>query len=241
MSQKMFYIQNYDYCPKNNLYRADTTGRFLEGQYMGSSEFEFGSVQESWQYLRENDIKLFEHEAQSKGGLAKKVTFFVITTDEGFERFKENIEIHLDGTTIGYKSKDYTNIWDKFNAMNPVGRMPAAWLDVSCFVIQSCSQPNAIFFTDHFDLALRTFMELKRDDKRGEIRVFDEVYAPACGNGIQKVCGLNEDDTISTKAKYGKATKHHPNDLWLKEDIVRLNINEKIKVSALNQKELFQI
>ena len=83
MSQKMFYIQNYDYCPKNNLYRADTTGRFLEGQYMGSSEFEFGSVQESWQYLRENDIKLFEHEAQSKGGLAKKVTFFVITTDEG--------------------------------------------------------------------------------------------------------------------------------------------------------------
>lgn len=47
----MYYIQRYHEKDKVNQKEANnnpTIGRFLIGDYMGSAEFEFGSVSRSW-------------------------------------------------------------------------------------------------------------------------------------------------------------------------------------------------
>ena len=225
----MYYIQNYDHkTGVKNI--SDTTSRFLSPHYMGSAEFEFGSVGASWSFLRENNIKLFSTTVLGKNSKEEKeIQFFVITTEEGFERFKENIEIHLDGQHIGQITKDYTGIYYKFFTEHRAQKFADAWLDVSCFV--GGQTGDAIFFTDSKEVALRTFLELKRQTTP-EINVFDEVFSYK-SDGSFKVCGLNEDDSISAKQKYGKAIKFNPNDLWLKENLVDLQINESIMDETL--------
>lgn len=233
---KMFYIQNYDYKESKDKERVNFTNRFLSGQYMGSAEFEFGSVQKAWKWMREHYCSLYSHSVRSKGGKESLVTFYVITNQTGFERFKTDIECHMDGNVYGSITKERTNLWEKFNCDNPIGKQPDAWLDVSMFVSMNYDEPapwdNAIFFTADPNIALRTLLELKRANVNSKINIFDEVYTYKGTNAV-KVCGLNEDDTISVKMKYGKAVKYHPDDVWSKEDLVKKDINEKIKVDHL--------
>jgi len=237
MNKKMYYIQNYNYNQMQQFSTdKNTVDRFLDGQYMGAAEFEFGSCQDAWAFLRENAIKLFSIVVSGGSNRERKeVKFYVITTDEGYERFKEHISIHLDGERIGRITKEHTGIYDKFFSSFRKQKFANAWLDVSCFVSRSFSNSehtdNAIFFTDEKQTALRTFLELKRQTQP-ELKVFDEVFCYKDTSSF-KICGLNEDDSVSVKQKYSKAIKMNALDLWTKTDLIGLQINECIMDEAL--------
>lgn len=225
----MHYIQRYKISE-----RADCLGvdRFLQGDYMGSTEFETGSIQKSWKYLRQEKVGYFTHEVQSKGGAGTLVKFYVITTELGFERFKHEIDVHLDGTRIGRVAKEWTNLWEKFNAKDPIGMMPDAWLAADGFVSHSSWDDNTklntdhppVFFTDNLRLSRRVFLELNRANspvKSDELRIGDmvmtyDIFAPV------RVCGLNSDDTISVRPKYGKARKYQAADVFPAEYVQQI-------------------
>lgn len=217
----MFYIQRYQAEERSN---ANGVDRMIRGDYMGSSEFESGSIQQSWKYLRQERIKLYEHTVQSKGGFAARVKFYVITTELGFEQFKEGIDRHLDGTRVGRLAKEWTSLWEKFNTKPRPERMPDAWFAVDGFVSNNTwgddnkliTPAPPIFFTANHALARRVFFELNRKDytfDNNELRIGDMVQVPDSTLDL-KVCGLNEDDTISVKGKYAKARKFDSRDVY---------------------------
>src|SRR5690606_2901398 len=103
-------------------------------------------------FLRENAIKLFSIVVSGGSNRERKeVQLYVVTTNEGFERFKEHIGVHLDGEHIAGITKERTGIYDKFFSSLRKQKFANAWLDVSCFVSRSFSNTehtdNAIFFT----------------------------------------------------------------------------------------------
>lgn len=56
----MYYIQRYQHSAQVDP-NKETLDRFIENDYMGGAEFEFGSVGGSWKFLRENDIEIVLH------------------------------------------------------------------------------------------------------------------------------------------------------------------------------------
>jgi len=214
----MYYIQRLEQISGNK--KSNSIFRFIHNDYMGSAEFEFGSVGDSWKYLRTGNINIFEHKDQIIPS-DKEVTMYVITTEEGYETFKQQIKRHISGNIIGHISKEYTGIYDHFKNGDKTIR---GWLSVDAFVspvIDIDEKDSPCFFTRNKEFAVRTFLELKRR-QTPDIKVFDEVLTYN-KTELCKVCGLNEDDSISIKAKYGKAVKTSPDDLWYLEDIKELN------------------
>lgn len=217
MTNEMYYIQRYKAGSYNK--QAVNSDRYLSADYMGSAEFEWGSIPAAWKSLHMNNVRLFTHEVQSKGGKAALVRFFVVTTENGFERFKDQINIHLDGTYRGSKAKNSTGLWEKFNASGLAAERhaeftPDAWLDVSPFV-HNRNDDDAIFFTDDQILARRTYLYVMRGSSQidvQDLRIGDMVLSPM-SDDLVKVCGLNEDGTVSVKLKYGKARKFHKQDI----------------------------
>lgn len=218
MTNEMYYIQRYKAGSYNK--QAVNSDRYLSADYMGSAEFEWGSIPAAWKSLRMNNVRLFTHEVQSKGGKAALVRFFVVTTENGFERFKDQINIHLDGTYRGSKAKNSTGLWEKFNASGLAAERhaeftPDAWLDVSPFVYRRESEDCAIFFSDNAMPARQVYIDVMRGYETidySDLRIGDMVLSPL-SDELVKVCGLNADDTISVKTKYGKAHKFNKLDL----------------------------
>lgn len=230
----MYYIQNYTVRKELSECHSDSVDRFLEGEYVGSDEFGPDSVQNAWSWLRANSIELFSHEVQSKGGKAKKVVFYVITNLTTFDRFKQEIDIHLDGTIIRSKAKRYTYLWEKFNSWDTFhGYLPDAWLDVSKFVglhsnFSKSLVDGAIFFTRDPWLAVRTFLELNRGMVEMPVcRISDEVYSYHGSDAFQ-VCGFNADNSISIKHKDEKPRKTYSTELWHKKELEVCKINDRI-------------
>lgn len=224
----MYFIQNYLENDSSDKFDLDTVGRIVRGQYMGSSEFEFGSVQRSWEFLRNAPIKLFAYtRTVSYKNELKKINFYVISDNNGFSDFVDSIVDHIDNKHQGQLTKESTCIYKSVVAQEDAKEYETrdAWLDVSNNVSYRAPR-GAIFFTHKPVLATRIFMELKRK-KRFEHRIFDEVFC-ADSQIPYKVCALNKDDSISVKRKYGKAHKVSAYDAWPKHHLIDSGINELI-------------
>lgn len=221
---EMYYIQTFKK-QTDLLPNEASIKRILSGDYMGSAEFEFGSVQRSWKFLRESNIVFAEAKIPVIGGKGGEANFFVITTTKGLDRFIQRMPAHLDGNRIGRLTKEHSGIWDNAGSSIPVSRYGKvdAWLDVSGTVnryqdgVPEDSHP--ILFTTDRQLGLQLFCELKRtkEKKAEDITMFEEVHTFLDIKDVSKVSGILDTDYIVVK-KHGKTNQVSPLDIWSKED-----------------------
>lgn len=210
----MFYIQTVT--KKSKLGNTNHVTDFLEHNYMGSAEFEYGSLGLLYEAFQGSpSVGVFEHDVKSKGGKEAWVKFFVVTTPEGFESFKEKIPAHLDGTTIGRKAKDATWLWEKFNSHSEVSKRIASridgWLVVDDYINRSRREGKPIFFTTEKTLAKQFYLycRAKPFQPVTDLRIGDPVViAESESLGDFKVAGILEDDTIVLKN--GDTQAHKP-------------------------------
>ena len=185
----MYYIQRYHVKDKERQKEANhvpTIGRFLDGDYMGSAEFEYGSVSRSWANMIENLPKIHRLDLTFKGtSITKEVPMFVIAEESQLDSIKDELNKHLDGHRVGKLTKEYTGLWETFKhhyivkEKRPWGHVDL-WQDVSPFL--QTERPNArgaVFGLDP-KLVIRVYMELLRaklmKDKAPEVSIGDLVY-----------------------------------------------------------------
>lgn len=218
--RSMFYIQRYS-APHAAFSFEKTFSRMISGDYMGSAEFEFGSVQKTWKFLHEENIQLSKVEVDPKefhSSATEPVTFYVISTELGIERFKKTIATHLDGTTVGSKSKEFTGIYEKFSATFNLSLYDKviAWLDVTPFVNAATARDNGhpAFFTDDKALAKRVLMQIKRELSQQEPAMFTDVMTHLSDEPM-RLAGIMEDHVVVKH--YGKKIKLSESDIWTVE------------------------
>lgn len=218
--RSMYYIQRYNAPHKDRSFEK-TFSRMISGDYMGSSEFEFGSVQKTWKFLHEENIQLSKVEVEPKefhSSRTEPVTFYVISTELGIERFKKTIAVHLDGTTVGSKSKEFTGLYEKFSATSKLSfyNEVIAWLDVTPFVNAATARDNGhpSFFTDDKALAMRVLMQIKRELSQQEPAMFTDVMTHLSDEPM-RLAGIMEDHVVVKH--YGKKIKLSESDVWTVE------------------------
>ena len=185
----MYYIQRYHEKDKVNQKEANnipTIGRFLIGDYMGSAEFEFGSVSRSWANMLENLPKIHRLDLTFKSSfVTKEVPMFVIAEESQLDSIKDELNKHLDGKRVGKLTKEYTGLWETFkhhyveNQERPWGHVDL-WQDVSPFVRTGRADVRSAVFGLDPKLVIRVYMELLRaklmKDKAPEVSIGDLVY-----------------------------------------------------------------
>lgn len=185
----MYYIQRYHEKDKVNQKEANnnpTIGRFLNGDYMGSAEFEFGSVSRSWANMIENLPKIHRLDLTFKSSfVTKEVPMFVIAEESQLDSIKDELNKHLDGKRVGKLTKEYTGLWETFRhhyiekQEQPWGHVDL-WQDVSPFVRTGRADGRSAVFGLDPKLVIRVYMELLRaklmKDKAPEVSIGDLVY-----------------------------------------------------------------
>ena len=185
----MYYIQRYHEKDKVNQKEANnipTIGRFLIGDYMGSAEFEFGSVSRSWANMLENLPKIHRLDLTLKSSfVTKEVPMFVIAEESQLDSIKDELNKHLDGKRVGKLTKEYTGLWETFKhhyveKQERTWGLVDLWQDVSPFIqTERTNARSAVFGLDP-KLVIRVYMELLRaklmKDKAPEVSIGDLVY-----------------------------------------------------------------
>ena len=185
----MYYIQRYHEKDKVNQKEANnipTIGRFLIGDYMGSAEFEFGSVSRSWANMLENLPKIHRLDLTFKSSfVTKEVPMFVIAEESQLDSIKDELNKHLDGKRVGKLTKEYTGLWETFKhhyveKQERTWGLVDLWLDVSPFVRTGRTDVRSAVFGLDPKLVIRVYMELLRaklmKDKAPEVSIGDLVY-----------------------------------------------------------------
>lgn len=185
----MYYIQRYHTKDKVNQKEANnipTIGRFLIGDYMGSAEFEFGSVNRSWANMLENLPKIHRLDLTFKSSfVTKEVPMFVIAEESQLDSIKDELNKHLDGKRVGKLTKEYTGLWETFKhhyieKQERTWGLVDLWLDVSPFVRTGRTDVRSAVFGLDPKLVIRVYMELLRaklmKDKAPEVSIGDLVY-----------------------------------------------------------------
>ncbi len=202
----MYYIQCYHEKDKVNQKEANnnpTIGRFLYRDYMGSAEFEFGSVSRSWANMVENLPKIHRLDLTFKGsGVEKQVPMFVIADESQLEGIKDELNKHLDGNRVGKLTKEYTGLWETFKHhyienQERTWSLVDIWQDVSPFVRTGRANDRSAVFGLDPKLVIRVYMELLRaklmKDKEPEVFIGDLVYVQRGEKIVEaKVVGIGE-------------------------------------------------
>ena len=202
----MYYIQRYHEKDKVNQKEANnnpTIGRFLDGDYMGSAEFEFGSVSRSWANMLENLPKIHRLDLTFKGSsVTKEVPMFVIAEESQLDSIKDELNKHLDGKRVGKLTKEYTGLWETFKhhyveKQERTWGLVDLWQDVSPFVRTGRADVRSAVFGLDPKLVIRVYMELLRaklmKDKAPEVSIGDLVYVQHDKEIVEaKVTGIGE-------------------------------------------------
>ena len=202
----MYYIQRYHEKDKVNQKEANnnpTIGRFLKGDYMGSAEFEFGSVSRSWANMLENLPKIHRLDLTFKSSfVTKEVPMFVIAEESQLDSIKDELNKHLDGHRVGKLTKEYTGLWETFKdhyveKQERTWGHVDLWLDVSPFVRTGRTDVRSAVFGLDPKLVIRVYMELLRaklmKDKAPEVSIGDLVYVQRGTKIVEaKVTGIGE-------------------------------------------------
>ena len=202
----MYYIQRYHEKDKVNQKEANnnpTIGRFLDGDYMGSAEFDFGSVSRSWANMLENLPKIHRLDLTFKSSfVTKEVPMFVIAEESQLDSIKDELNKHLDGKRVGNLTKEYTGLWETFKhhyieKQERTWGLVDLWLDVSPFVRTGRTDVRSAVFGLDPKLVIRVYMELLRaklmKDKAPEVSIGDLVYVQRGTKIVEaKVTGIGE-------------------------------------------------
>lgn len=231
----MYLIQRYSVQTHPIPRQMDSISRFLDGDYMGSSEFEWGTVPRAWKYLRNNSknniLKEIITEVDVRG-VSTPISIWVIAD----ESMIESVAIDLKEKVL---NRDYNGFKENPRLIERFFAEEGGILDRSFYektiawlVVDSTrdsysevvKEKSPVFFCLDSSLAVRTFMELRRNlEVKKEFRLFDEVYS-YIRSDPGTVAGILEDDTIVFKFQ-GKKTRLHPNDVYHREDIPKLLFN----------------
>ena len=202
----MYYIQCYhekDKVKQKQAIDVPTIGRFLDADYMGSAEFEFGSVSRSWVNMIENLPKIHRLDLTFKNSsVTKEVPMFVIAEESQLDSIKDELNKHLDGKRVGKLTKEYSGIWETFKhhyveKQERTWGLVDLWQDVSPFVrTERADVRSAVFGLDP-KLVIRVYMELLRaklmKDKEPEVSIGDLVYVQRGTKIVEaKVTGIGE-------------------------------------------------
>ena len=202
----MYYIQRYhekDKVKQKEANNNPTIGRFLIGDYMGSAEFEFGSVSRSWANMLENLPKIHRLDLTFKSSfVTKEVPMFVIAEESQLDSIKDELNKHLDGHRVGKLTKEYTGLWETFKHHYIVKEKRPwdhvdLWQDVSPFVRTGRADVRSAVFGLDPKLVIRVYMELLRaklmKDKEPEVSIGDLVYVQRGTKIVEaKVVGIGE-------------------------------------------------
>ena len=207
----MYYIQRYTV--KTKVYKRETNNnptikRFLDGEYMGSAEFEFGSVSRSWVNMVENLPKIHRLDLTFKGSsITKEVPMFVIAEESQLDSIKDELNKHLDGKRVGKLTKEYTGIWETFKhhyieKQERTWGHSDLWQDVSPFVRTGRTDTRSVVFGLDPKLVIRVYIELLRaklmKDKEPEVSIGDLVYVQRGAKVIKaKVVGIGKNFTYT--------------------------------------------
>lgn len=202
----MYYIQRYhekDKVKQKEANNIPTIGRFLDVDYMGSAEFEFGSVSRSWANMIENLPKIHRLDLTFKSSfVTKEVPMFVIAEESQLDSIKDELNKHLDGKRVGKLTKEYTGIWETFKhhyveKQKQTWGLVDLWQDVSPFVQTEWTDARSAVFGLDPKLVIRVYMELLRaklmKDKEPEVSIGDLVYVQRGAKIVEaKVVGIGE-------------------------------------------------
>ena len=202
----MYYIQRYHEKDKVNQKEANnnpTIRRFLTGDYIGSAEFEFGSVSRSWANMLENLPKIHRLDLTFIGSsVTKEVPMFVIAEESQLDSIKDELNKHLDGKRVGKLTKEYTGLWETFKhhyveKQERTWGLVDLWQDVSPFVRTGRADVRSAVFGLDPKLVIRVYMELLRaklmKDKAPEVSIGDLVYVQRGTKIVEaKVTGIGE-------------------------------------------------
>ena len=207
----MYYIQRYTVKTKVDQRETNnnpTIERFLDADYMGSAEFEFGTVNRSWANMVENLPNIHRLDLTYRGiGLTKEVPVFVIAEESQLDSIKDELNKHLDGNRIGKLTKEYTGIRETFKDTYIKQQERSyghsnLWQDVSPFVQSANPDTRSVVFGLDPKLVIRVYLELLRTklmlDKEPTVYIGDLVYVQRGAKVIKaKVVGIGKNFTYT--------------------------------------------
>lgn len=191
---------------------ALTFSRFMEGDYMGSSEFEWGTFQYALASIRENQMQLRQFSITSNN---KKIDFWAICAEDDFPRLLDVFPKLADGSK---RTKERTDIDAHFRGEERDG-LADSWLVVDRHINGRDSDNPAIFFTKSRKMAARFYCEYMRSkilgniEKTFDIKMFDQVRIPGYDQ-IGKVSGILENDAYVIKFPNKKTIRVALADIW---------------------------
>ena len=207
----MYYIQRYhekDKVDQRETNNNPTIERFLDADYMGSAEFEFGSVSRSWANMLENLPKIHRLDLTFKSSfVTKEVPMFVIAEESQLDSIKDELNKHLDGKRVGKLTKEYTGLWETFKhhyieKQERTWGLVGLWQDVSPFVQSANPDTRSVVFGLDPKLVIRVYLELLRAklmlDKEPTVYIGDLVYVQRGAKVIKaKVVGIGKNFTYT--------------------------------------------
>jgi hypothetical protein len=210
----MRYIQRISSHDTNSFRGRDglTFSRFMNGHYMGSSEFEWGTFGYALASIRENQMQLRQFSITSNN---KKIEFWAICAEDDFPRLMEVFPALADGSR---QTHERTDIDAHFRGEVRDG-MADSWLVVDRHIHGRDTESPAIFFTKSRKMAARFYCEYMRTkilgdiEKTFDIRMFDQVRIPGYDQ-IGKVSGILENDAYVIKFQNKKTIRVALADIW---------------------------
>lgn len=224
---KTHFIQRLEFCDSRYTSgdKSTTFSRFMRLDYMGSAEYEFGSVGRALRSIREKDMKLHKVPVTAYG---KTLDFWVICADNCLQGLIEKLPLLAEGKI---RTKERTDIGCWFHPEFNESTSNNGWLVIDDFVTMNDPRDQEVaFFTVSEAFASMFYCEYMRSNILGnidltfDVRMFDKVYIPG-HKQLATVCGINEDGSYTVKFKNKKTKKVPVTDIWLEDKypIAQLN------------------
>lgn len=210
----MQYIQRLSSCSVNHFEGTKSFGfsRFMDPDYMGSSEFEWGTYGFALASICQNQMVLRQFRITENN---KTVTFWAVCAEDDYQRLLDKMPNLANGTA---HTKERTEIDNHFRG--EVRRSTAdGWLVVDRHIHGRDVENPAIFFTKSRYLAAKFYCEYKRRqilgaiDKVFEVKIFDQVMVPGY-NYPAKVSAILENGAYVVKFPNKKTLRCAAADLW---------------------------
>lgn len=202
------------------LQRSNVRGlsRILDAHFMGSAEFEHGSISDTVSYLRGKDLQLKETAHKYVNG--EHAPLYLIGTEVGIKRGEALLPSILSGE---HKTSEWSGLLkgDRLATIRP-----DFWMDVTAHVFKKWDLAPLPEHSEPFILvagkfkARRVFMELHHspafiagDAEYGDdFHIGDRVYAAGSAH-MGRIAGLMEDDTVVVKT-FNHPSTYSSYDVW---------------------------
>ena len=185
----MYYIQRYSLIERKEqrfLRGVQGFSRFMSCDYMGSAEFEFGSVGRSWMDIIDTlpDIKRIDLDVELRGK-PMTIPVFVMACPELVPYVKEKLLKHFDMKRLGSLTKEHTGFREAALKMycgenDYFTRKTVLWIDVSEHITDNQDSGKAVVFSLCPKYIIKVYLEAYRLKNLGEeepdLRIGDFVY-----------------------------------------------------------------